>query len=67
VREQDRGKRDAILHRIQQLMYEKVMYAPIYELGALHGYGPRVAEPAIGLIVNMAAAAPYEEMRLKSK
>ena len=48
-------------------MHEKVMYAPIYELGALHGVVARVAEPAIGLIVNMAAAAPYEELRLKGK
>jgi len=30
-------------------------------------FGPRVEEPAIGLITNMATSAPYEELRLKSK
>ena len=71
IREQstelDRGKREAILHRIQQLIHEKVMYAPLMEPAILAGYGPRVAESAIGLITNMAASAPYEELRLKGK
>jgi len=30
-------------------------------------FGPRVAEPAIGLITNMATSAPYEELRLKGR
>ena len=71
VREQatelDRGKREAILHRIQQLIHEKAMFAPLMEPAILAGYGPRVAESAIGLITNMAASAPYEELRLKDK
>ncbi len=71
IREQatelDRVKREVILHRIQQLIHEKVMYAPLMEPAILAGYGPRVAESAIGLITNMAASAPYEELRLKSK
>jgi peptide/nickel transport system substrate-binding protein len=71
IREQstelDRGKREAILHRVQQLIHEKVMYAPLMEPAILAGYGPRVAESAIGLITNMAASAPYEELRLKGK
>src|SRR5215467_3559067 len=71
IREQstelDRGKREAILHRIQQLIHEKVMYAPLMEPAILAGYGPRVAESAIGLITNMAGSTPYEELRLKSK
>ena len=69
VREQageiDRAKREAILHRIQQLMHEKVMYAPLLELAIPGGYGPRVAESGIGLITNMSSSAPYEELRLK--
>ena len=43
------------------------MYAPLMEPAILAGYGPRVAESAIGLIANMAASAPYEELRLKGK
>ena len=71
IREQavelDRRKREAILHRIQQLMYDKAMFAPIMEFSSLGGYGPRVAESGMGLITNMASSAPYEELRLKGK
>ncbi len=65
--ELDRGKREAILHRIQQLMHEKVMFAPIFELASLGGYGPRVEESGLGLIPHMAASAPDENLRLKGK
>ena len=65
--ELDRAKREAILHRIQRLIHEKVMYAPLMEPAILAGYGPRVAESAIGLITNMAGSTPYEELRLKGK
>jgi len=71
IREQatelDRGKREAMLHRIQQLMHDKAMFAPIWELASLGGYGPRVAESGLGLIPSMAASAPYEELRLKER
>jgi len=65
--ELDRSKREAILHRIQQLMHEKAMFAPIFELASLGGYGPRVEESGLGLIPHMAASAPYEDLRLKTK
>ena len=41
--ELDRKRREAILHKIQQLVHEKVMYAPIWQLAFLNGVGPRVA------------------------
>ena len=65
--ELDRKKREAILHKIQQLVYDKVMYAPIWELGWLNGVGPRVAEAGLGLIPMHAYSAPYEDLRLKTK
>jgi peptide/nickel transport system substrate-binding protein len=65
--EVDRAKRETILHRVQQLIHEKVMYAPLWEQAGIGAFGPRVAEPAIGLITNMATSAPYEELRLKGK
>jgi peptide/nickel transport system substrate-binding protein len=65
--EVDRGKRETILHRIQQLIHKKVMYVPLWEQAGIGAFGPRVAEPAIGLITNMATSAPYEELRLKGK
>jgi len=65
AQERDRGKREAMLHQIQRLMHERVMHAPIFEPATLHGVGPRVEEPAVGLNPLLYFAAPYEEMRLK--
>src|SRR6266542_234799 len=48
--ERDRTKREALLHRIQQLTVERVMCAPIYDFRALHGSGPRVADHTINAI-----------------
>jgi peptide/nickel transport system substrate-binding protein len=65
AQERDRRKREVMLHQIQRLMYERVMHAPIFEPASLHGIGPRVEEPAVGLNSLLYFAAPYEEMRLK--
>ena len=65
--ELDRGKRQAILHRMQQLMHERAMFAPIYELAFLQGVGPRVVESGFGLINAYAFSAPYEDVKLKRK
>ena len=63
--ERDRGKREALLHQLQRLMQERVMHAPIFDSVPLHGVGPRVEEPAVGLNALLYFTAPYEEMRLK--
>jgi len=63
----DRKRREATLHRIQQLVFEKAMYAPVWELGFIHAHGPRVAESGLGLITGWAFSAPYEDVRLKGK
>jgi peptide/nickel transport system substrate-binding protein len=65
AQERDRRKREGLLHQIQRLMYERVMHAPIFEPASLHGIGPRVEEPAVGLNPLLYFAAPYEDMRLK--
>jgi peptide/nickel transport system substrate-binding protein len=65
--ELDRKKREAILVKIQQLIHEKTMYAPIWELGWLNGVGPRVAESGLGLIPMHAYSAPYEDLKLKGQ
>jgi len=67
AQERDRKRREAILHQIQRLIHERVMHAPIFEPATLHGVGPRVEEPAIGLNALLYMAAPYEEMRLKKR
>jgi ABC-type transport system substrate-binding protein len=63
--ERDRGQREALLHQIQQLMHERVMYAAIFDSVPLHGVGPLVQEPAVGLNPLLYFTAPYEEIRVK--
>jgi len=65
--EVDRKRREATLHKIQQLIRDKVMYAPIWELGFINGVGPRVEESGLGLIAGHAYSAPYEDLKLKGK
>ena len=65
--ELDRKKREALLHKIQQLMHEKVMHIPIWELAFINGQGPRVQESGLGLIPGHAYSAPYEDVTLKAK
>ena len=63
--EVDPKRREALLHRIQQLMHERVMFAPILEPAFLSGYGPRVEESGFGLVAGYPFTSPYEELRLK--
>ena len=65
--ELDRKKREALLFRIQQLMHEKVMHIPMWELAFINGHGPRVEESGLGLIPGHAYSAPYEDVKLKGK
>ena len=62
--ERDKAKREALLHRIQQLTMERVMYAPIMDFRALVGVGPRIAEHAINTL-PVHPFPPLEEIRLK--
>src|SRR6185312_12676991 len=64
--ENDIKKRTAILEKMQRLVYEKAMYAPIWQLGFLNGIGPRVGESAFGLMPGFAYTAPFEDITLKS-
>jgi peptide/nickel transport system substrate-binding protein len=63
--QRDRKRREATLHRIQQLMHERAMFAPVFDIAAMHGVGPRVAEPGFGLIGSYLWSGPYEDVRLK--
>ena len=65
--EMDRKRREATLHKIQQLMHEKVMFAALWEPSFLAGVGPRVEEPGLGLITGFPFSAPYEELKLKAR
>jgi peptide/nickel transport system substrate-binding protein len=63
--EMDHGKREALLHEIQRLVYDRVRYGPIFEYVWPSGVGPRVAEPGLLLIDRYPWSAPLEEVRLK--
>jgi peptide/nickel transport system substrate-binding protein len=65
--EPDRKKREAILHKIQQLMHERAIFAPLFEPAFLNGYGSRVAESGLGLITYHGYSAPYEDVKLKAR
>jgi len=65
ARELDPKRREALLHQIQRLAHERVMSAPLWELGFLNGVGPRVEESGLGLIALHPYSAPYEDLKLK--
>jgi peptide/nickel transport system substrate-binding protein len=66
--ELDRKRREAALHRIQQLVHEKAIFAPIYQIAAMTGVGPRVEESGIGLVAGYAFfSSPYEDVKLRAK
>src|SRR5437867_7745682 len=64
ARERDPRKREALLHKIQQITIDKVMFAPIMDFRALMGVGPRVTEHTITWIHNSPFPS-YEDMKIK--
>jgi peptide/nickel transport system substrate-binding protein len=64
ARERDAKKREAILFKIQQLSIDRVMFAPVMDLRALMGVGPRVARHTV-TDVWMSPFPSYEDMTLK--
>ena len=63
--ELDHAKREALLHRMQQLVHEKVIAAPIWQLAALSGVGPRIANSTLGSMDGYPWTSPYEDITLK--
>jgi peptide/nickel transport system substrate-binding protein len=51
------------LHKIQQLMHERSMFAPIVEQAVLTGVDPRMAE--VPTITGHPFISPYEDLRLR--
>ena len=65
ARELDPKRREVLLHQIQRLAHERVMSAPLWELGFLNAVGPRVDESGLGLIAQFPYSSPYEDLKLK--
>jgi peptide/nickel transport system substrate-binding protein len=63
ARELDRGKREQMLHQIQRLAYERVMYAPMWQYTFINATGPDVADARFGAIGSFPYTAPYEDLR----
>jgi peptide/nickel transport system substrate-binding protein len=62
--ERDHAKREAILHKIQQLTIDRAMFAPVYDFAALMGIGPRIAKHTIN-DVYLSPFPEYEDIELK--
>jgi peptide/nickel transport system substrate-binding protein len=62
--ERDPKKREAILLQIQQLTIDRSMFAPVMDLRALMGIGPRVTKHTI-TDVWMSPFPSYEDMEIK--
>jgi len=63
--ELDHKRRAATLEKMQELVYEKSIYAPIWLLAFINGVGPRVGESGFGLIPGFAYTGPYDDITLK--
>jgi len=59
-------KRGEILDEMQQILAERTVYAPIWQLGFINGAGPRVGESGFGLITDFAYTGPFEDITLKA-
>ena len=63
--ELDHKKRAAILDKMQQILAERMVYAPVWQLGFINGVGPRVGQSGFGLIADFAYTAPFEDITIK--
>lgn len=63
--ERDRTARQVLLHKIQQKLYDEARFIPIWDLGALHVSGPRVAVSGVSMIPLFAFSGPYEDVQLR--
>ena len=63
--ELDRKKREEILHKMQQLVYEKAIFAPIWELAFINGIGPRLGKSSFGRIAGFPYTAPFEDLTIQ--
>ena len=65
LQEMDRKKREELLHQIQRILADRVIFAPIWENGFIRAFGPRVEEAGLTLIPAFPYSAPLEDLRLK--
>jgi peptide/nickel transport system substrate-binding protein len=61
----DHVKRATILSDMQQLVHEKAIYAPFWQLAFINGVGPRVGQSGFGLIPGFTYTAPFEDITIR--
>jgi len=61
----DQKKRAALVAKIQQLTYEKAIYAPVWQLCFLNGIGARVGESTFRMIPGFVYTGPFEDITIK--
>ena len=59
--------RRQILTKMQQIIHERVMFAPVLEYAYFVGIGPRVAVDGVTALADDPYTAPYEDLRLKRR
>jgi ABC-type transport system substrate-binding protein len=64
AKERDPKKREEILFKIQQLTIDRAMFAPVMDLRALMGIGPKITKHTI-TDVWMSPFPSYEDMEIK--
>jgi peptide/nickel transport system substrate-binding protein len=65
--ELDPKKREATLHKIQQLLHERAVFAHIWQLAVIVGIGPRVGQSGLGLLAGHPFSTPYEDVTLAAQ
>jgi peptide/nickel transport system substrate-binding protein len=65
--ELDPKKREALLHKMQQIIHDRTIFAHLWQLGFINGVGARVKESGLGLIPGHAYSAPYEDIAIAGK
>ena len=61
----DVKRREALLHKIQQLTIDRAMFIPVMDYRTLRGVGPRVAEHALDTL-HLVPSPAHEAIKLKT-
>ena len=67
IQEMDRRKREDMLHQVQRVIADRVMFAGIWENGFIRAFGPRMEEAGLNLIQSFPYAGPLEDLKLKKQ
>ena len=54
-----------MLHAIQRSAYERVMFAPIWQVAQFNGVRAWIDQPGIGFIDYLPYSSPSEHLRVK--